>query len=147
MSITNETINDIESYINEDLTILEKTSYKAVNVFKLRPGHKAFLLQLPNQIKSMRESRNTECLRTKIQNFPQMLKTFIETAETNFERRPNGFRYDDINRDFSAFIYLLCGKACYEMLSSNLPMPTYHTIRKTIRETFLNWHLSCILTE
>lgn len=130
MCINNETITEIENYVNDNLTALENTSYQDVNVFKFKPGHKSYLLQLPNQIEMLRESQSKDSLQFKMCNFSQILKTFIETAESNFGRKPNGFRYNDINRNFSTFIYLLCGRACYETLCANLPIPSSHAKRK-----------------
>lgn len=127
--IDSQTIEEIEQFANENKVILQNTAYEKVCHFKFKPGHKCILLQLPNQIKILGESQIS--LPTKMNDFSQILKTFIETAETNFGKPPNGFRYNDINRNFSTFVYLLCGNACYETLSRNLPIPTAHTIRKT----------------
>lgn len=129
-SIDSETITNIENYANENPEILQNTAYKNISQFKFKPGHKLLLLQLPNQIKKLRESQTNESRQSTTNNFSQILKTFIDTAESNFGKPPNGFRYDEINRNFSTFVYLLCGKACYDTLSANLPIPTSHTIRK-----------------
>lgn len=130
LCINNENIADIETFANENRAILQNTSYENTNKFKFKPGHKLIILQLPNQIKLLRESQSKNSLQSNKNNFSQILKTFIETAESNFEKQPNGFRYDMINRNFSTFVYLLCGKACYDTLSANLPIPTSHTICK-----------------
>lgn len=129
-SIHSEIIADIENYANENPAILENTAYKNISKFKFKPGHKLLLLQLPNQIKILRESQTNKSQESRTNDFSQVLKTFIDTAESNFGKPPNGFRYDEINRYFSTFVYLLCGKACYDTLSANLPIPSSHTIRK-----------------
>lgn len=135
MSIDNDAIVDIEMYVNENPQILKETSYKNVNKFKFKPGHRLLIIQLPQLIKNCNQTE------TKLQkighlrpqmNFSQILKSFIETAESNNGKQPNGFRYDEINRYFSTFVYLLCGKACYDTLSANLPIPSSHTIRKIV---------------
>lgn len=123
-SITSSTIDEIEQYVNENTDVVKNTSYEGVLPFKLKPGHKSFLLQLPIRLKESNFDNKGHG------DFSRILKTFIETAENNFGRHPNGFRYDEINRHFSTFVYLMCGKACYEALSANLPIPTANTIRK-----------------
>lgn len=125
-AITPDTIDDIEQFVNEDLSVLENTSYEGVSKFKLKPGHKSFILNLPNRLNYLKEKKvDMPC---KMSDFSQILRTFIETAEANFGKHPNGFRYDQINRYFSTFIYLMCGRACYESLSANLPIPQASTI-------------------
>lgn len=125
-AITAETIDDIEEFVNDDLSVLENTSYEGVNKFKLKPGHKSFILNLPIRLTYLKEKQIDEPC--KISEFSQILRTFIETAEANFGNHPNGFRYDQINRHFSTFIYLMCGRACYDALSANLPIPQASTI-------------------
>lgn len=129
LSINTETISDIEEYVNENLSILSETSYKNVEYFKFKPGHKAFLLSLPEFIQEKKNMKPAENI--KLSNFSHILKTFIETAESNFGRPPNGRRYNETNRYFSIFIYLMCGKACYETLCSNLPIPQANTLRES----------------
>ena len=130
MSINSEIIGDIEEFLNENMQQLENTSYKNITKFKLKPGHKSILLGLPDEIKKLRESQHEDNLLDKIKNFPEMLKIFLQTAQSNFGRPPNGLRYCEVNRNFSTLVYMLCGRACYDTLSANLPMPTSHTIRK-----------------
>lgn len=67
-------------------------------------------------------------------DFSLIMKTFIESAQSNYGRHPNGLRYNDINRYFSTFVYLFCGKSCYETLSANLPIPQVNSIRKSYRK-------------
>lgn len=49
LSITLETIDDTEHYVNEYIAVLKNPSYKDVSHSKSRPGHKCFLLELSNQ--------------------------------------------------------------------------------------------------
>lgn len=130
LGINMEIINDIEKYLNENKSILQNTSFKNVADFSFKPGQKAFLLALPNQIKQMRETKPDLKLLLKLNDFSCIIKTFIQTIETNHGRHPKGFRYNDINRNFATYIYLLCGKACYQTLSANLPIPKAETICK-----------------
>lgn len=126
-SITSsDTIDDIEEFVNGDLSVVENTSYEGVNKFKLKPGHKSFILNLPSRLNSFKGVQNDVSYETP--NFSQILRTFIETAEANFGKHPNGFRYSEINRHFSTLIYLMCGRACYDTLCANLPIPQASTI-------------------
>lgn len=128
VSMNTQIISEIEEYVNEDLSILSETSYKGIDHFKFKPGHKTFLLRLPDIIEKNKNTHQSAAVKSA--NFSHILKTFIETAESNFEALPNGRRYNEINRHFSTIIYLMCGKACYETLSANLPIPQANTIRK-----------------
>lgn len=138
LSITNETINDIEEYVKEDTSILKNTSYEGVKHFKFKPGHKIFLLNLTDRINYLKETKPNEKMQCKLSDFSYILRTFIETAETNFGKHPKGFRYNETNRFFSIFIYLMCGKACYETLSANLPIPKANTICKCNSDLSVN---------
>lgn len=138
LAISDEIIMDIEDHVNSEREILKNTSYENVHSFKFKPGHKIFLLQLPNQIKILREAKaknpQRECLPPRMSNFSYILKTFIETADANLSKHPKGHRYCEANRNFSIYIYLLCGRACYETLSANLPIPSSNAIRKIISQ-------------
>lgn len=134
-SITSETIDDIENFVNEDISVLENTSYEGVHNFNLKPGHKSFILNLPNRMNYLKEKKiDVPCT---ISGFSQILRTFIETAEANFGKHPNGFRYGQTNRHFSTFIYLMCGRACYDALCANLPIPQASTIGETSFNLFM----------
>lgn len=135
LTIGDETISDIEEYVNENPSILSDTSYKNVLKFRLKPGHKSIILNLPLQIKRMKEKDADEI--SHISDYSHILKTFIEAAETNMERHRNGFRYSDTNQYFSTFIYLMCGRSCYDTLSANLPIPTSNTICKSNSRIFI----------
>lgn len=136
LAINNEVIMNIEEHVNSEREILKNTLYENINSFKFKPGHKLFLLQLPNQIKILREIKaknpKSESLPSKMNNFSYIMKTFIETAWENFSKHPKGHRYSEANRNFSIYIYLICGRACYETLSANLPIPSSNAIRKII---------------
>lgn len=133
LSINEEILAEIEQYANEDRTVLNNTSYEQVNNFKFKPGHKVFIMNLPRRIRQLNEKKSNEL--AKMLHFPQILKTFVETAQCNLGKHPNARRYNETNRFFSTFIYLMCGKACYETLSANLPIPQAQTIRES-KSTF-----------
>lgn len=129
-SIDESVIVEIENQGNEDRSILANTSYENTENFKFKPGHKVFLLNLSKEVISWKE--NDDKIVHDTSAFSFMLRKFIETAEKNFGKLPNGHRYDEANQSFSTYIYLMCGKACYETLSANLPIPKASTICKII---------------
>lgn len=128
LNIDIETIGHIEGYANENPAILKNTSYENIKLFKFKPGHKAFILQLPTQIQLMKDEKRIETYEN--HSFSYILKTFIEQAMSNSKKDVRGFRYSETIRYFSTYIYLHCGKACYETLSANLPIPSANSIRK-----------------
>lgn len=122
--INENNIFEIEQYANENKIILRNTSYENIENFKFKPGHKNYILNLPNQIKLFANEQYDST------DFSFMLKNLIETAEQNSKRNLNGFRYNAAIRCFATYIYLHCGKLCYEVLSANLPIPQPSTIGK-----------------
>lgn len=109
-------INEIEQYVNEDLSMLKNTSYEGVSHFKLKPGHRLFILDLPNRINCWNETNiRINSRQCNITDFSYILRTFIETVGENYGKEPKGFRYNETSRYFSLFIYLMCGKACYAL--------------------------------
>lgn len=131
-SITPDTIKEIEEYVNEDLSVLKNTSYENVFHFKLKPGHKSFILSLPNLIHRSKGANLDGIEKCKTSDFSHILQTFIKSAECCFDTPPNGVRYDDTCRYFSTYVYLMCGRACYETLNANLPIPHANTICKSL---------------
>lgn len=128
-SLDKEGIKEIEQYANEDRSVLKDTSYENMKTFVFKPGHKLSILQLANEAKNILKAK-VDGRMEQYNDFSLILKTFIETAQSNYGRHPKGFRYNDINRYFSIFVYLFCGKSCYETLSANLPIPGVDSIRK-----------------
>lgn len=59
-----------------------------------------------------------------------ILNKLIKTAEFNELKDKNHATYSDEIRYFATYIFLLCGRSCYEMLRSNLPIPSVKTICK-----------------
>lgn len=86
---------------------------------------------LPNGSTNMitnTDSNNDEV----IEQYSVILTELIKTANKNKNRSKNGYQYEDIVKYFSTYIFLLCGRTCYETLNKNLPMPSTKTICKYI---------------
>lgn len=106
-AITSDTINEIENYVNENLSMLINTSDEGVAHFKLKPGHKSYILQLPSRMKRLKETTFGGLEKCKMSEFSYILQTFIETADANFDKQPNGVRHNETCRYFSVFVYLI----------------------------------------
>lgn len=129
-NINENDILNIEEYINEQPSILKGTTYENIQKFKFKPGHKKFLLELPNLIKKYNEEQHNKYGTKHCSNFAYVFKELIDVAIANSEKEPNGVRYSECIRYFATYIYLHCGKKCYETLCANLPLPKANTIRK-----------------
>lgn len=128
-SLDEDLIAEIEQQANDDRSILTSTSYENVATFKFKPGHRIFLMNLKKQVNLWNE---TEKVSHDTSSFSYILQKFIQTAEGNAGAQPKGHRYDKSIQSFSTYIYLMCGKNCYETLSANLPIPKAITVRRFI---------------
>lgn len=120
--LTEESIKDIENFVNENS--IEESSKQ----FKFLPGHRALLLNLAKKVQ-MIDNEKTELVHQN-SDLSVLLKSLVEVAKSNANKNPKGNRYSDLVKYFSMYIYLLSGKACYETLCANLPIPKAETICK-----------------
>lgn len=139
----------IDNYLNrsemraviDSLSCCKSEIYKAQEKFELLPGHRTYILNLARQmiLKQMSHSdmvaSTTPGLTFKEQaeiepSLPFLLKEFINISLNNYKKMPNSHRYSNIIQDFATYIYILCGRYCYEVISKNLPMPKAPTICK-----------------
>lgn len=145
MALKNISVNSatqIEIHINEQrkttdiiqkLDCCNSETYKKQNVFKLLPGHRDFILSLPKLIISHQQCRlnSDESLIQAIERHTGVsviLRELVRTAVQNAAR--NKERYSDIVRNFATYIFLLCGRSCYDVLYENLPLPSISTVCK-----------------
>lgn len=130
----------LQNLIQSDRRLLEKLDkndkttlvYTSQNVFNLLPGHSAILLALPELIKTMCDIDMLQACNQEPEEFSVILSKLIESARKNKNKPKNAFKYDDIIKNFSTYIFLLCGRTCYETLYKNLPIPSIKTIREYI---------------
>lgn len=109
--------------------------------FKLLLGHRAMLLQWSENL--LQGQRNQtfgttpdSSFRTNSAAFSPITQQIVLTALSNYNKLPNGRRFSDLLTNFSIYIYIMAGKACYEILAANLPLPTAGSISKFI---VLDW--------
>lgn len=129
--ITAEKITGIEDHINADIANLSYglvgTRYENVRPFKLLPGHRALIESLPQYLDEVILT-GEPAAHHQSNEFTQILKLLIESAEINTSREAKGRRYNECLKYFCTYVYLMCGRACYETLSANLPLPQASTI-------------------
>lgn len=135
-NISCESISQIQRQVNvyfrsniQELTCCYSNVYKNQSEFELLPGHRDLILALPKYL-SASITGNIQHNSTQNPTFSTVLNSMIETALQNANKSKHGARYDDIIRFFSTYIFLLCGRSCYEVLNHNLPLPSTRTICK-----------------
>lgn len=132
--INTSTVAEIEDHMQcygrtiiQNLFCCSSQSYKAQNKFKLLPGHRAFILELPKYVP---EQSTKIAVHAIDPTFSFVLQKMIETAQSNFEKLSNKNEYSDTMRYFSTYVFLLCGRSCYEFLRQNLQLPSVSTVCK-----------------
>lgn len=129
-SITDDSINSIEEYFNDNFEELIDglVDYKRDRPFKLLPGHHALIRNIPEL---MNQANTVEMNPVHSSNeFSFVLKWLIETVEKNVGKAPKGRRFCENIQLFATYLYLITGRASYETLSANLPIPKTNTIRE-----------------
>lgn len=121
--INNDLISELEDYIGGN--------------FKFMPGHKALLLTLPKRIKEFNESIEKQTTRENILESPRVsfiMKELMKSEINNCNLDPKQRRYSESIRCFAIYLYMMCGKSCYEVLCSNFSLPQPSTVMKYISE-------------
>lgn len=149
--INEESIAEIEEHVQKykEKILFDESDmseylddYKKQNIFKFLPGHRSILLDLLQSISGMQSQNALHChnntnMMTNAESsndemtteYSVILNELINTARRNKNKSKNAYQYDDTVKHFSTYIFLLCGRTCYETLSKNLPMPSTKTIR------------------
>lgn len=133
--INDNLINELESYVDKNrenilqrLNCKHKDAYINQNRFEFFPGHRALLLDwCQNDMKNI----STLTFNEKHPSFTPILKEIIDSALKNYKQSVNRHRYSEILIDFSIYLFIMAGKACYETLSANLHLPKSGTICKS----------------
>lgn len=137
--LNQDKICSLEKYVSNNLRNLLTNSVYTEDLaedgdFSFLPGHAAILLALPDCVKKF-ESNNT----SKTPNLSEyinflplsfLMKEMIKTAVENSSKDAKHRKFSSVIQNFSTYIYMMCGKSCYEVLCQNLPLPQANTIRK-----------------
>lgn len=137
--IKQEDINEIEAHVTEHFSsnILQLQCchceyYKSQisrGQFKFLPGHETLLIVLPEYVEEFQRAYMRKVIELD-GRYSFILNELIKTAEENKYKEVNQASYPDAIRFFAVYVFLLCGRSCYKMLKSNLPIPSVPTIRK-----------------
>lgn len=130
-NINSEALDMIEKHFNNNRALISNlpkchgNAYMIQKEFKILPAHRIAMLNVPSLLRPTDNFPIHE-------SFSTILKEFVETSINNFKKTPNNHRYSDIVFDFAMYIFIMGGRALYEVLSSNLPFPAVSTIRKPL---------------
>lgn len=129
-------IGIIENHINqhrheqiEKMHCNHSDYYRNIEKFRFLPGHEAIILALPKYATQFQEVLKSSVVDTETKtDFTLILNEMIKTAESNKDKDSNHATYSDTIRFFATYVFLMCGRSCYEMLRTNLPLPSTKTI-------------------
>lgn len=107
------------------LNCIHSTIYSAQKTFKFLVGHRIVLL---NWCKNLNKDKTSTLFNTGNPAFSPVMQEMIKSALGNVEKPANSRRFSNLLMDFSTYIYIMAGKASYEIISANLPLPKAKTI-------------------
>lgn len=109
----------------QDLSCCHSNFYKQQLEFEFLPGHRDFILAIPEYLKPIPTAQTAYN-----SSFSTIMKAMIDTAENNLDKDKNHAQYNEIVRYFATYIFLSCGRSCYEVLNQNMPFPSTKTVRE-----------------
>lgn len=133
-----EIFAELNNFGNDDHSL---SGYNDQEVFEFLPGHRTILMSFRNNIENMQlqivdQLRDDATYGTDqsmdIGKYSVILRELIKTADHNWNKSKYANQYNDVVKYFSTYIFLLCGKVCYETLNKNLPIPSTKTICKLV---------------
>lgn len=135
-------IIELEKFVTEhfiDLIRTDATYSHISKTFHFLPGHKTHLLLLPTVIEKFRKnsmSKQLDKQPIKLNGATFILKEIVESFRKNVSNQPKQRRYSEVLQYFAIYVYMLCGKAGYEIVCKNLPLPQISTISKYLNLEF-----------
>lgn len=140
MCIDNEQLTNLEKHVEEnrwlteELTCEHSKSYGKSTKFQFLPGHRVTLLDwCRNGLTYNTPANKTHAFTVEDSAFSPILREIIANALSNHEKPPNSHRFSQLLMDFSIYMYIMAGRACYEILCANLPLPKSGTVGKVFR--------------
>lgn len=131
-------LSELENYINpirqsllNGLNCNHASNYMNQSIFKFLPGHRIILLNWPAQIQ-IDSNRTNEMFSVDHPAFSPVLRETIIYALKNYNKDPKNRQFSDLLSQFSIYMYILAGKASYEMISANFHLPKVPTICKCL---------------
>lgn len=150
-NISQENIVEIEEQVNGYRNVIQELDccfqdfYKNQDKFQFLPGHSSFIMTMSKHVSSYIKQRNEHGQREdhysnhdsnfielcmQYPGFSVIMKELINSAFHIQSTTINNVRYSDNIVFFFTYIFILCGRSCYEILQQNLPIPSIDTIRK-----------------
>lgn len=137
MCVSDEQLTNLEKHVEEnrwitdELTCSHAKSYGTLTKFQFLPGHRVTLLDwCQNKLTCNEPDNETSKFTVDNAAFSPVLRELIAYALSNHQKPPNSHRFSQLLMDFSIYIYIMAGKACYEILCANLPLPKSGTVGK-----------------
>lgn len=137
--IDNENIRDLEEYVKknrssltlENLECAHKNRYLETRKFEFLIGHKALLIDwCKNYLNDPDNLAPKDVFIGNHSSFSVILRELVYSAVSNEHKNATNHRYSDKLMDFCIYLFIMSGKACYEFMSANLPIPKAGTICK-----------------
>lgn len=111
-------INSIETFVQDHLQLVNSDLYAHMDKFRFLPGHRTFLIRLPEAMKrfiSESKTRPETSKKRLIDSLPLsfLMKEMIHNAISNAEKDPNNRRYSETIQStnskckFHLWVYLL----------------------------------------
>lgn len=105
--------------------------YTKQQKFKFLEGHKRLLLNWCKELNEKKlDGKSQLAEQSFVENpaFSPIMKVMITAALNNFQKPANTRRFPDLLKDFATYIYIMAGKATYEILAANIHLPKAKTI-------------------
>lgn len=98
------------------------------NEFKWLPGHRALIVSWCSNLSgtSSKSIESIESFNLNHPAFPPILREIIKNTLANHNNQMR--RFSELLLDFCIYIYIMAGKASYEILCENLSLPKPYTI-------------------
>lgn len=107
--------------------------YKNQKEFDLLPGHRNLIAEVAKYInKDLQENIHLpvpgETIKTHLGS-TKMMEEMIQTDITNRGSK-HCSTYSEIMKYFATYLFIMCGRSCYDFLYQNLPLPSISTVCK-----------------
>lgn len=135
--IDDDEINAIESKIvgSKWIEVFKKSKYylnwDPVQKFSLIPGHRKLIKVLGQKVTTFEKEQVSNSKFDEFVTFSNaspIMKELLINLKVNENIASNKRRYSEMIQWFSTYIFMLAGKAAYEVLSANLPIPQAATV-------------------
>lgn len=145
--ITDQEIDVIEDLVSRKPTEklhdnLKKSSHYSDHIhgsFSFLPGHRKLIKVFGNKAGEYEKFLTTD---QRNESYPPnssiIMKEMIDNLRKNENKAPTSFRYSETLQWFATYVFMLSGKAAYEVLSNNLPLPQASTIRESTSKNLVS---------